>query len=556
MESSVESWWVLPMTLIPAISGDQHENISTLVSVATSFAYLAIFACLAWAGASLLYWAHPGGPAWGKYWRARGKSPQTSTIPGPKGLPVVGSLGLMSGLAHRSLADEASRRPGAKRLMALSLGPVRAVVTSHPDVAKAILDSPAFADRPLNHAAYGLMFHRSIGFAEHGPYWRALRRIAAGHLFGPRQVEAFAPYRASVGDGIVAALRGAAGSGAVVQVRGLLRRASLYYIMRFVFGKEYDVSRAVPASGKGEVEELLEMVHQGYELLGKENWCDYFPGLAALDPQGVGARCAELTPRVNRFVHGIIQERRAKAIAAAGGEARDFVDILLSLQESERLADADIAAVLWEMIFRGTDAMAVLMEWTLARLVLHRDVQANAHRELDEVVGGSGNSQVTESALPSLPYLQALLKEALRMHPPGPLLSWRHRAISDTYVDGHLVPAGTTAMVNQWAISRDPQVWDAPLEFQPERFLPGGQAQDVSVLGADGRLVPFGSGRRSCPGKSLAMTTVTAWMATLLHEFEWLPASDSGAVDLSEVLRLSCEMAVPLEVRVRPRSNM
>ena len=97
--------------------------------------------------------------------------------------------------------------------------------------------------------------------------------------------------------------------------------------------------------GKEEVEELLEMVHEGYELLGMENWCDYFPGLAALDPQGVGARCAELMPRVNRFVHGIIQEHRAKAIA--GGDARDFVDILLSLQESEGLADFDIAAVLW-----------------------------------------------------------------------------------------------------------------------------------------------------------------------------------------------------------------
>ncbi|XP_062209089.1 cytochrome P450 78A9-like [Phragmites australis] len=549
MESSVESWWVLPMTLIPAISGEQHENITTLLAIATSFAYLAIFACLAWASASLLYWAHPGGHAWGKYWRAKGQSPRPYPIPGPKGLPVIGSLGLMSGLAHCSLADEAARRPGAKRLMALSLGSVRAVVTSHPDVAKEILDSPAFADRPLNHAAYGLMFHRSIGFAEHGPYWRALRRIAAGHLFGPRQVEAFAPYRAGVAEGIITALRGA-GSG-VVQVRGLLRRASLYYIMRFVFGKEYDVSRAVVASGE-DVEELLEMVHEGYELLGKENWCDYFPRLATLDPQGVGARCAELMPRVNRFVHGIIQEHRAKAIA--GGEACDFVDILLSLQESEGLSDADVAAVLWEMIFRGTDAMAVLMEWTLARLVLHRDVQANTHRELDEVVGR--NNSVTESAVPSLPYLQALLKEAIRMHPPGPLLSWRHRAISDTYVDGHLVPAGTTAMVNQWAISRDPDVWNTPLEFQPERFLPGGKGQDASVLGADGRLVPFGSGRRSCPGKSLAMTTVTTWMATLLHEFEWLPASDTGAVDLSEVLRLSCEMAVPLEVRVRPRREV
>ncbi|KAM0919820.1 hypothetical protein ACQ4PT_007966 [Festuca glaucescens] len=555
MESSVESWWVLPLTLVPAISSGQHNgNTTTLAAIATSFVYIAVFACLACAANALLYWAHPGGPAWGRYWRGRGQSVSgRAPIPGPKGLPVVGSLGLMSGLAHRSLAAEAARRPGAKRLMALSLGPVRAVVTSHPDVAKEILDNPAFAARPLNHAAYGLMFHRSIGFAEHGPYWRALRRVAAGHLFGPRQVDAFAPYRARVGDDVVAVLRGGAGGGGVVQVRDVLRRASLYYIMRFVFGKEYDVSATASSTGEkeGEVEELLEMVHEGYELLGKENWCDYFPGIAAVDPQGIGARCAELMPRVNRFVHGIIQEHRTKAIA--GGEARDFVDILLSLQESEGLADADIAAVLWEMVFRGTDAMAVLMEWTMARLVLHRDVQAKVHRELDNVVGRENH--VTESAVPSLPYLQALIKEALRVHPPGPLLSWRHRAISDTYVDGHLVPAGTTAMVNQWAMSRDTEVWDAPLEFRPERFLAGGEAPDVSVLGADGRLVPFGSGRRSCPGKSLAMTTVTAWMATLLHEFEWTPVGAAG-VDLSEVLRLSCEMAVPLEVRVRPRRQL
>uniref|UniRef100_A0ACD5WRJ8 Uncharacterized protein n=1 Tax=Avena sativa TaxID=4498 RepID=A0ACD5WRJ8_AVESA len=556
MESSVESWWVLPLTLIPAISGGQHDGTTTttLTAIATSFVYLVAFACLAWAAAALLYWAHPGGPAWGKYWRgSKGQSLVGRVIPGPKGLPVVGSLGLMSGLAHRSLAAEAARRPGAKRLMALSLGPVRAVVASHPDVAKEILDNPAFAERPLNHAAYGLMFHRSIGFAEHGPYWRALRRVAAGHLFGPRQVDAFAPYRARVGDDVVAALRGSAsaGEGGIVQVRDVLRRASLYYIMRFVFGKEYDVSAPERSASGEEVEELLEMVHEGYELLGKENWCDYFPGLAAVDPQGIGARCAELMPRVNRFVRGIIQEHRAKATGSSSGEARDFVDILLSLQESEGLADADIAAVLWEMVFRGTDAMAVLMEWTIARVVLHRDVQANVHRELDEVVGRS--SHVSESAVPALPYLQALLKEALRVHPPGPLLSWRHRAITDTYVDGHLVPAGTTAMVNQWAMSRDPDVWDAPLEFRPERFLAGGEAPDVSVLGADGRLVPFGSGRRSCPGKSLAMTTVTAWMATLLHEFEWMPAAPAAGVDLSEVLRLSCEMAVPLEVRVRPR---
>lgn len=207
------------------------------------------------------------------------------------------------------------------------------------------------------------------------------------------------------------------------------------------------------------------------------------------------------------------------------------------------------------MIFRGTDTVAVLIEWVLARLVMHQDVQRRVHDELDRVVGPG--RAVAEPDAASLPYLHAVIKEVLRLHPPGPLLSWARLATSDVHVAGHLVPAGTTAMVNMWAITRDPAVWDQPTAFKPERFLVGSSSSsscdgsnEFSVMGSDLRLAPFGSGRRVCPGKSLAMATVGFWVATLLHEFEWLPAS---SVDLSEVLRLSCEMATPLEARVRPR---
>lgn len=207
------------------------------------------------------------------------------------------------------------------------------------------------------------------------------------------------------------------------------------------------------------------------------------------------------------------------------------------------------------MIFRGTDATAVLMEWALARLVLHPDVQAKVHAELDEVVGRS--TPVNESHVPKLVYLQAVLKEVLRMHPPGPLLAWVRQATLDAEVDGHSVPAGTAAVVNMWAITHDADVWPEPFEFRPERFLAAGAGADVvdqfSVLGGDARLAPFGSGKRSCPGKAMAMTAVGFWLATLLHEYEWASPSDAPSVDLSEVLRLSCEMAVPLEVVVRPR---
>jgi cytochrome P450 len=213
------------------------------------------------------------------------------------------------------------------------------------------------------------------------------------------------------------------------------------------------------------------------------------------------------------------------------------------------------------MIFRGTDTVAVLMEWVLARLVLHQDVQRRVHEELDRVVVGSSKraAAVTEWDTASLVYLQAVVKEVLRLHPPGPLLSWARLATSDVHVGGYLVPAGTTAMVNMWAITHDPAVWPDPAEFKPERFVAAAAAaggdETFPIMGSDLRLAPFGSGRRSCPGKSLAMATVVSWLATLLHEFEWLPAAsdDCGGVDLSEVLRLSCEMAAPLEARLVPR---
>lgn len=195
------------------------------------------------------------------------------------------------------------------------------------------------------------------------------------------------------------------------------------------------------------------------------------------------------------------------------------------------------------MIFRGTDTVAVVMEWILARLVLHPDVQAKVRDELHEVVGRS--RAVTEADLTELVYLTAVVKEVLRLHPPGPLLSWSRLSIKDSTVDGFRVAAGTTAMVNMWAIMRDPENWADPLSFKPERFLAGGS--EVSDL----RLAPFGSGRRSCPGKAMGLTAVSYWVARLVHEFEF--ESTAGGVDLSEEMRLSCEMEQPLVVRARRR---
>ncbi|KAM3276945.1 hypothetical protein ACQJBY_045015 [Aegilops geniculata] len=524
--------WLLYLSLAAKCGGDHPGRLAGLLAVCAA----------AFAVTCLLHWCFPGGPAWGRWWLTRRL--KGSLVPGPSGLPLIGSMWLMTGLAHRKLAAEAARLGGrAKRLMAFSLGETRMVVAAHPDVAREILNSPAFADRPIKESAYGLLFHRAIGFAPHGAYWRALRRVASTHLFSPWQVIASAPQRAVIAHQMVAALVSA---GAGVEVRRVLRRASLHNVMWSVFGRRYDLGTGKESE---EVRELSHLVDEGYDLLGQLNWSDHLPWLARFDPQGTRARCSRLVPRVNSFVGRIIDDHRSATPSAA---VKDFTDVLLSLQGGDRLADADMTAVLWEMVFRGTDTVAVLMEWVLARLVLHPDVQARVHEELDRAVGR--DRAVTESDAASLPYLHAVIKETLRVHPPGPLLSWARLATSDIHVDGFLIPAGTTAMVNMWAITHDPDVWAEPDEFRPERFVAGQPAAELSVMGSDLRLAPFGAGRRSCPGKSLAMATVAFWLATLLHELEFLPSPDSArGVHLGETLRLSCEMAAPLAVTPRPR---
>ncbi|CAN1254742.1 Cytochrome P450 78A3 [Linum perenne] len=499
----------------------------------------------AWLAVLLYLWSSPGGPAWGKLrFRKRTSSP---SIPGPRGLPLLGSFNLMTNLAHHKLAA-AAKLHNAHKLMAFSLGDTRFIVTSNPDVAKDILNSSAFADRPIKESAYDLMFNRAIGFAPYGAYWRTLRRIAAAHMFSPRQITSSAPQRFRISTQMVSLIGNITKGDKEFRVREILKGASLNNMMSSVFGRDYQLD-----SSNSETEQLRELVEEGYDLLGKLNLSDHLPWLASFDIQMIRFRCSNLVPKVNRFVSRIIEEHRTQT---GSQTTRDFVDVLLSLTGPDKLSDRDMIAVLWEMIFRGTDTVAVLMEWILARMVIHPEIQSKVQDELDRVVGKS--RPLMESDIPSLVYLTAVVKEGLRLHLPGPLLSWARLATTDATINGHHIPAGTTAMVNMWAIARDPSFWAKPLKFSPDRFISaadcGTQAAEFSVMGSDLRLAPFGSGRRTCPGKTLGFSTVVFWVGTLLHEFKWV--SGSTGVDLSEKLRLSCEMLTPLTVKVKPRRSV
>jgi cytochrome P450 len=459
----------------------------------------------------------------------------------------------MRGLAHRRLAQLAQTH-GALSLMSLSLGNTRVVIASKPDTAHDILCSSSFANRPLKQSAQQLLFGRAIGFAPQGDYWRGLRRIAANHLFAPKRIAAHEASRQLETAQVLASIakESSLTPGGAVHIRSHLQRASLNNIMSSVFGRRYNFEDADCA----EALQLKEMVREGFELLGAFNWTDHLPALEAIDPQNIHQRCAKLVPRVTAFVQNIIDDHREHAAVSRspGSDVSDFVDVLLSLQGGEKLSDADAVAVLWEMIFRGTDTTAILTEWIMAELVLHPEIQAKAHAELDKVVGKE--KAVCDSDIARLPYLQAVVKETLRTHPPGPLLSWARLSTEDVQVAGQLIPKGTTAMVNMWAITHDPAIWSNPEEFRPERFVASeAGGADIDVRGNDLRLAPFGAGRRVCPGRALGMATVQLWLAQLLHKFEWVASTDHP-VDLSEVLKLSCEMVHPLHAIPLPRTSL
>ncbi|OIT27205.1 PREDICTED: cytochrome P450 78A7-like [Nicotiana attenuata] len=520
------TWW---MFALPAILETQNF-FNLLIPTFLIFVVISVFT---WAFTA-------GGSAWKNGLNCMGWVP----IPGPKGLPIFGSLfSLSHGLAHRTLAFTASTY-GATQVMAFSLGSTRAIVSSDPNIAREILTSPHFANRPVKESAKQLMFSRAIGFAPNGTYWRLLRKIASSHLFAPKRISAHERERQLECTSMLVSIAIEQNVHGSVTLRKHLQAASLNNIMGIVFGKRYEMIEE-----NNEAKELQEIVAEGFELLGAFNWCDHLPWLEYFyDPFHIKERCLALIPRVENFVKKMIQEHINNGKSKKISEAYDFVDVLLALSGDEKLHEEDMVAVLWEMIFRGTDTTALLTEWVMAELVLNQKIQEKLHNELETIVG---NENVTDAHIAKLPYLQAVIKETLRLHPPGPLLSWSRLSISDVHLsNGMIIPANTTAMINMWSITHDPNVWENSLMFKPERFL----GMNFDVRGNDLRLAPFGAGRRVCPGKNLGLVTVSLWVAKLVKNFMWVE-NETQPVDLSEVLKLSCEMKQPLSVMAVPRNG-
>lgn len=309
---------------------------------------------------------------------------------------------------------------------------------------------------------------------------------------------------------------------------------TLNNIIRMIAGKRYygdDVEESA------EAEEFRAIVSDVFSHGGASNPADFLPILRWIDYKGFEKNLEKTQNRLDALLQGLIDEHRRDT------SKNTMIDHLLKLQESqpEYYTDAIIKGLMSVMILAGTDTSAATMEWAMSNLVNHPEVLAKARAEIDDHVGL--DRLIDEHDVNKLPYLQAIISETFRLCPAAPMLV-PHMSSDDCTIGGYNVPRGTLLLGNAWAIHRDPKVWDDPTSFKPGRFEGG------AVEGH--KLLPFGLGRRACPGAGLAQRVVGLTLGSLIQCFEWKRVSEE-LVDMTEGIGLTMPKAEPLEVMCKAR---
>ncbi|KAJ0981976.1 hypothetical protein J5N97_010231 [Dioscorea zingiberensis] len=481
----------------------------------------------------------------------KNKAVQPPLPPCPKGWPILGNLPQLGSKPHKTL-HALSKIYGP--LFRLKMGSVTIIVASSADVASQFLRTldANFSNRPPNCAAEHIAYnYQSLVFSPYGPRWRMLRRLFTVHLFSPKVLDDLRYVREEEVALLASKLRRA--QGAAIEVGKLVNICVTNALTRVAMGRRlFEEEKEGP-----DTEEFKRMVVELMQLSAAFNVEDFIPWLKALDVRGAMRKMKRVHRWYDEIFNKILEER--KMMLERGGGGGDFLSLLLGFKrddnadEETKLTDMEIKALLMDLFTAGTDSTSSTVEWALAELLRKPDILVAVQKELDSIVGKS--RLVSELDLTnSVPLLHAIIKETFRLHPPGPL-SVPRISSEPCEVSGFHIPEGSTLLVNIWSISRDPEVWNSPIEFNPARFLPGGKHVDVDLKGIHFELIPFGSGRRICAGMRLGLRMVTLMVASLVHGFDWvLPDGQTPeTLDMEEDFGLTIERTVPLVARPIPR---
>ncbi|CAL5195760.1 unnamed protein product [Lathyrus oleraceus] len=472
---------------------------------------------------------------------------QYNLPPGPKPWPIIGNFNLIGTLPHQSLHG-LTQKYGP--IMHLWFGSKRVVVGSTVEMAKAFLKThdATLAGRPKFSAGkYTTYNYSDITWSQYGPYWRQARRMCLLELFSAKRLESYEYIRKQELHVFLHELFDSRNK--TILLKDHLSSLSLNVISRMVLGRKYleKVENSIISP-----DEFKNMLDELFLLNGILNIGDFIPWIHFLDFQGYVKRMKVLSKKFDGFMEHVLEEHIERRKGVKDYVAKDMVDVLLQLAEDPdlevKLERHGVKAFTQDLIAGGTESSAVTVEWAISELIRKPEIFKKATEELDRVIGRE--RWVEEKDIANLPYVYAIAKETMRLHPVAPMLVPRE-AREDCNINGYDIPKGSLILVNTWTIARDSNVWDNPNEFMPERFL----GKDIDVKGHDYELLPFGAGRRMCPGYPLGIKVIQSSLANLLHGFNWRLSDDVKKEDLNmeEIFGLSTPKKIPLEVVLEPR---
>ncbi|KHN09046.1 cytochrome P450 83B1-like [Glycine soja] len=433
--------------------------------------------------------------------------------PGPRGLPIIGNLHQLDASKLNLQLGQLSKTYGP--LFSLRIGFKPALVVSSPKLAKEVLKDHDLdvCTRPPSLGPLKLTYNAlELIFSPYNDHWREIRKICVVHFFSSKRISAFSHVRKSEAKRMLQIVSSHVDSSKTTNLTEVLMAVSSAIICRLAFGRKYDDDGAEKSRFHG-------LLNDSQAMLLSFFVSDYIPFLGWIDKlTGMVTRLEKTFEALDRFLQEVLDEHLdPNRVKVKQNEEKDLVDLLLELKKQGRLSidltDDQIKAIILDILIAGTDTTAATSVWVMTGLIKNPRAMGKAQEEIRNL---SGNKElIEEEDVQKLVYLKAVIKETLRVYAPTPLVP--REAIRSFTIEGYEIQPKTIVYVNGWSIQRDPEAWKDPEEFYPERFL----NNEIDFKGQDFEFIPFGAGRRICPGISLGIATVELITANLLNSFHW-----------------------------------
>ncbi|KAI9118454.1 hypothetical protein K1719_010786 [Acacia pycnantha] len=441
--------------------------------------------------------------------------PRPHLPPGPSGLPLIGNLHQLPNSDQHRYLWRLSKQYGPLIFLRLGLKPT--IVVSSAKIARQVMKTHdlVFSSRPSLLAQQKLSYNGlDMVFTPYSDYWREMRKLCALHLFSTRRIHSFRPIREDEVSRTIRRLSQSAASHKVINLSETIMSFSGTLICKIAFGKGYELednkkgnenrSRFHGCSTKlgPFVRVLLQIIYHGWDGL--------------IDSRGLHSRLDKTFKQLDMFYQQVIDDHMNPKNPQT--DQKDVIDVFLQIMNdhstSVDLTMDHIKALLMNIFIAGTDTSAATLVWAMTSLMKNPRVMKKVQGEIRKLYGEK--EFISEEDIERLPYLRAVVKETLRLFPASPLLVPRE-SMEKCNIEGYEIQAKTLVFVNAWAIARDPETWEDPEQFYPERFF----NYSIDFKGHDFELIPFGAGRRICPGIQMGVITVELMLVNLVHCFDW-----------------------------------